>query len=57
MTDCYCLYNRARGTDLISPDDLLEACKLFSTLKLGMHVRDTTGYATFPWESRLIVHW
>ena len=25
LTDVYCLYNRARGTDLISPDDLLQA--------------------------------
>ena len=26
LTDLYCLYNRARGTDLVSPDDLLKAC-------------------------------
>lgn len=40
LTEAYCLYNRARGTDLISPDDLLDACKLFSSLSLGMHVVD-----------------
>ena len=45
LTDAYCMYNRARGTDLISPDDLLEAGKLFGTLRLGMHVRDTMGCA------------
>ncbi len=27
LIDLYCMYNRARGTDLISPDDLLIACK------------------------------
>lgn len=27
LVDVYCLYNRARGTDLISPDDLLIACE------------------------------
>ncbi|KAI4323678.1 hypothetical protein L6164_023266 [Bauhinia variegata] len=27
--DVYCLFNRARGTELISPDDLLQACSLW----------------------------
>lgn len=27
LVDLYCMYNRARGTDLISPDDLLIACQ------------------------------
>ena len=27
LVDLYCLYNRARGTDLISPDDLLISCE------------------------------
>ena len=26
LIDLYCMYNRARGTDLISPDDLSIAC-------------------------------
>ena len=26
LIDLYCMYNRARGTDLISPDDLRIAC-------------------------------
>jgi hypothetical protein len=34
LVDLYCLYNRARGTNLISPDDLLRACQLFVTLGL-----------------------
>lgn len=28
LSDVYCVYNRARGTSLISPDDLLRACLL-----------------------------
>jgi len=27
LIDLYCMYNRARGTDLISPEDLLIACE------------------------------
>lgn len=27
LVDLYCMYNRARGTDLISPDDLKIACQ------------------------------
>ncbi|KAG9151815.1 hypothetical protein Leryth_002085 [Lithospermum erythrorhizon] len=29
LIDVYCLFNRARGTELISPDDLLQACSLW----------------------------
>ena len=46
LTDVYCLYNRARGTELISPDDLLEACELFSKLRLGLHIREFPSYVT-----------
>lgn len=34
VIDLYCLYNRARGTDLISPEDLLRAVQLFPRLAL-----------------------
>jgi len=34
LSDIYCLYNRARGTDLISPEDLIKACSLFEDLNL-----------------------
>ena len=27
LIDLYCLYNRARGTDLVSPDDINVACE------------------------------
>ncbi len=29
LPDVYCLFNRARGTELVSPDDLLKAIALF----------------------------
>lgn len=46
LTDVYCLYNRARRTDLISPDDLLEACQLMGRLRLGMALRRLTSGST-----------
>lgn len=30
LSDVYCLFNRARGTELVSPDDLMQACEAFS---------------------------
>ncbi|GIL71530.1 hypothetical protein Vretifemale_1894 [Volvox reticuliferus] len=30
LPDVYCLFNRARGAELVSPDDLLQAAKLFA---------------------------
>lgn len=29
LPDVYCLFNRARGTELVSPDDLMQACEAF----------------------------
>jgi len=39
LTDIYCMYNRARGTDLVSPDDVLAACRELERLRLGMKLR------------------
>ena len=39
LTDLYCLFNRARGTELVSPDDLLTAATLTRKLALGMRLR------------------
>jgi ESCRT-II complex subunit VPS36 len=39
LPDVYCLYNRARGTELISPDDLFRACSLFESLQLPVALR------------------
>ena len=39
LPDVYCIFNRARGLELISPDDLVEACKSLEPLGLPMSVR------------------
>jgi ESCRT-II complex subunit VPS36 len=36
LSDVYCLYNRARGTELVSADDFLEASHLLQKLKIGL---------------------
>ncbi|ORY86180.1 EAP30/Vps36 family-domain-containing protein [Protomyces lactucae-debilis] len=39
LADLYALYNRARKGNLISPADLMAACRLFDTLKLPVKLR------------------
>eukprot|EP01006_Ploeotia_vitrea_P048192 TRINITY_DN67207_c6_g2_i2.p1 TRINITY_DN67207_c6_g2~~TRINITY_DN67207_c6_g2_i2.p1 ORF type:complete len:495 (+),score=42.23 TRINITY_DN67207_c6_g2_i2:44-1528(+) len=39
LVDVFCLYNRARGTDLVSPDDIAKACNLFGPLNLPLKVK------------------
>jgi ESCRT-II complex subunit VPS36 len=39
LPDVYCLFNRARGTELVSPDDLVTACELFEALGLPLRLR------------------
>ncbi|XP_067948257.1 vacuolar protein-sorting-associated protein 36-like [Watersipora subatra] len=39
LTDLYCRINRARGMELLSPQDLLSACKLLPSLKLPVTLR------------------
>ncbi|KAL7481926.1 hypothetical protein ACHAW6_007604 [Cyclotella cf. meneghiniana] len=39
LTDVYCLFNRARATNMISPDDLLKASDLMKELHLGLSKR------------------
>ncbi|XP_021910955.1 vacuolar protein sorting-associated protein 36-like [Carica papaya] len=39
LIDIYCLFNRARGTELISPDDLLQACSLWEKFDVPVMVR------------------
>ncbi|ETV93182.1 hypothetical protein, variant [Aphanomyces invadans] len=43
LSDIYCLFNRARGTELISPEDLYHAAALQKPLHLGMHMRKFEG--------------
>jgi len=42
LVDCYCIYNRLRGTDLVSPEDILQAMEMAPSLKLPVSLR------TFP---------
>lgn len=39
LSEVYCLVNRARGMELLSPEDLLNACKMFESLKLPLRLR------------------
>eukprot|EP01031_Cornospumella_fuschlensis_P034642 gene34642-41949_t len=39
LTDLYCLFNRARGSTLVSPDDLLSAAERMRKLALGVSLR------------------
>ncbi|OQR85612.1 vacuolar protein-sorting-associated protein [Achlya hypogyna] len=43
LSDVYCLFNRARGSALVSPDDLYTAAMLQKPLHLGLHVRKFDG--------------
>jgi ESCRT-II complex subunit VPS36 len=42
LPDAYCLFNRARGTCLVSPEDLVNACEMLATLQLPV------AYVVFP---------
>lgn len=39
LVDVYCRFNRARGMELVSPDDVVNACKLFESLGLPLRLR------------------
>jgi len=39
LVDVYCLYNRARGTELVSPKDLLDALAIMAKLRLPVKLR------------------
>ncbi|KAM7266008.1 hypothetical protein ACFE04_003691 [Oxalis oulophora] len=39
LIDIYCVFNRARGTELISPDDLLQACTLWQKFDVPVMLR------------------
>jgi len=39
LPDVYCYFNRARGSELISPEDLYRACVLFEELNLPVRLR------------------
>ncbi|KAG0250077.1 hypothetical protein BG011_008662 [Mortierella polycephala] len=39
LMDIYCVFNRARGVELISPKDLHTACQMFQDLNLPLRLR------------------
>ncbi|XP_062423042.1 vacuolar protein-sorting-associated protein 36 isoform X2 [Rhea pennata] len=39
LTEVYCMVNRARGLELLSPEDLVNACKMLESLKLPLRLR------------------
>ena len=39
LPDVFCLFNRARGSELISPEDLLKACQLWRRLGVPLQFR------------------
>lgn len=44
MADVYCLFNRARGSELVSPDDLLQACTCFPQAGVPLTIKQfSTG--------------
>jgi ESCRT-II complex subunit VPS36 len=54
LTDVYCLFNRARGTNLISPEDLRQACEVLGDLKLGLSQRTfASGVIVIQLDNRL----
>lgn len=39
LPDVFCLFNRARGTELVSPDDVLAAVQLFRSISAPLELR------------------
>lgn len=39
LVDVYCIFNRARGIELVSPEDLIEAAQLFPQMGIKMQLR------------------
>ena len=39
MPEVYTLFNRARGTELVSPEDLLHVCKLWPSLGIVLRLK------------------
>ena len=39
LSDAYCRVNRARGLDLLSPEDFLQSCKQMQPLNLPVKLR------------------
>ena len=59
LTDAFCRLNRARGLELVSPDDLLNACAELNkggaaASSLALHTFDGTGVMVLRYVGYLI---
>ena len=43
LIDLYLYYNRMRGSDLITPDDLLKACRNLNSVSNKLELREENG--------------
>ncbi len=50
LTDLYCLVNRTRGTELLSPTDFSAACELINSLNL-----ENIKHKTYPSGVKVII--
>ncbi|CAO3590677.1 unnamed protein product [Absidia cylindrospora] len=55
LTDIYCIFNRARGVALVSPEDLYTACQQFELLKLPYRLRKLSASTSSSSSSGLLV--
>ena len=39
LTDAFCLFNRARGMELVTPRDMLRACESWEAARVGLYLR------------------
>jgi len=39
LTDAFCLFNRARGMELVTPRDMLRACESWEAARMGLYLR------------------
>eukprot|EP00246_Nothoceros_aenigmaticus_P013644 TRINITY_DN4796_c0_g1_i2.p1 TRINITY_DN4796_c0_g1~~TRINITY_DN4796_c0_g1_i2.p1 ORF type:complete len:134 (-),score=27.93 TRINITY_DN4796_c0_g1_i2:661-1062(-) len=39
LVDAYCVFNRARGTELISPEDMVQACMIWDKIDVPVKLR------------------
>lgn len=57
LPDVFCIHSRMRGTQLVSPQDLLEACELLERLELGMRLhRFESGVIVLRFGEKSFVH-
>ena len=53
MIDLYCLFNRARGIELVSPGDLLASAQLFETVGAPYNFKKFDSGSTFIMSSNM----